>query len=176
MSDSITFGSYTLYSANANNMFIVKYNLQTGVVWAKSANNGAEVGPQIAVDKFGNSYVTGWYKQSSPIFGKDTLPNFNYKTAIYLVKYDLSGNVVWAKSFGNIKASCLSFCVTTDSLGYVYIAGNWSGLGGDSLKFGNVKFVQSPNWTQVFVVKFDSQVMEFGVDRQMAELFLMLLE
>ncbi len=62
--------------------------------WAKS--NGGSVydfAQSISPDTNGNVYVTGGYA-SNVTFGSYTLTN----EGVFVVKYDSTGNVIWAKS------------------------------------------------------------------------------
>ncbi len=56
-------------------------------------------GSKIKSDNLGNSYVAGNFRSSYLNFGPYSLKNSGLSD-IYLVKYNLKGKVVWAKSFG----------------------------------------------------------------------------
>ncbi len=103
-STSITFGTTTLTNAGAGNadMFVVKYDATGNVVWVKSAGGSDEEwGSGIAVDGGGNSYVSGYFQSATITFGPTTLTNAGAGNAdMFVVKYDATGNVVWAKSVG----------------------------------------------------------------------------
>jgi PKD repeat protein len=118
-SSAITFGNFTLVNKDTSttDVFIVKQNAAGTIVWAKSAGSGKnDVGNGITCDLNGNVLVTGGYTDSIT-FGNTTLKN----TGSYLVKYDSTGNVLWAKnskySFGN--------SVKTGLNGDVFITGGF---------------------------------------------------
>src|ERR1044071_3870889 len=71
-----------------------------GWLWA---NNGAgddnDVVNSVETDAAGNSYATGYFRSASLSFGSTTLTNAGNED-IFLVKYDPSGNVLWAKQAG----------------------------------------------------------------------------
>ena len=121
---SITFGTTTLTNAGSADIFTVKYDASGNVVWAKSAGGtSADYGNGIAVDGSGNSYVTGYFQSSSIIFGTTTLTNASIGTNdIFTVKYDASGNVVWAKSAGGI-AHDFGNAISVDVAGNSYLTG-----------------------------------------------------
>ncbi len=83
-------------------MFVVKYDASGNVVWAKSAGGTSnDIGNGIAVDASGNSYVTGYFVSPTITFSTTTLTNASSGTSdMFVVKYDASGNVVWARSAG----------------------------------------------------------------------------
>src|ERR1043166_8324856 len=69
-------------------------------LWAKSAGgNYDDYGYSIIADASGNIIVTGSFRSPFIIFGTDTLTNAG-SLNIFIVKYDGSGNVLWAKSAG----------------------------------------------------------------------------
>src|ERR1035438_8137292 len=118
--------------------------------WAKSADgtNGA-LGYSVAVDASGDSYVTGVFTSPMIIFDYDTLRNANAPgEAIFLVKYDESGNVLWAKSpVGTEYAYGLS--VAVNNSGNIYVTGFFWG----SVTFGS--FVLNADRSDIFLAKYD---------------------
>src|SRR5690348_937591 len=69
-------------------------------LWAKSAGGtSGEVSWSCATDANGNVFATGSFQSTTITFGSTTLTNAGL-VSMYLVKYDSSGNVLWAKSAG----------------------------------------------------------------------------
>ena len=119
---SITFGTTTLTNAGGNDVFLVKYDANGNVVWAKSAGgSNNEVGWGLAVESSGNSYITGHFESSSISFGTTTLSNAG-SSDIFVVMYDASGNVVWAKSEGNTGSDWTNG-IAVDGSGTSYVTG-----------------------------------------------------
>src|SRR3989442_619271 len=80
--------------------------------WAKSAGgNGNDNTSAAVADAYGNIYVVGGFTSNQITFGTTSLTNSCVCSSdLFLVKYDPSGNVIWAKSAGGIgfeNASCL---------------------------------------------------------------------
>ncbi len=109
-SDSIViFGNDTLRLAspgNGPNVFIVKYSTDGNVVWAKSAGDIGTAGggsTAISIDANDNTYITGQFRNQQIIFGNDTLTSASHATFddAFVVKYDPTGNVMWAKSIAD---------------------------------------------------------------------------
>ncbi len=87
-------------------MFIVKYDANGNVPWAKRAGGSkTEYGRGIAADPSGNVVVIGDFGSSTITFGTITLNNTygtntsNYSD-MFITKYDPNGNVPWAKCAG----------------------------------------------------------------------------
>ena len=120
-SPSITFGSYTLNNAGqttTDDLFFVKYSPNGTVIWAKRAGGiGNEEAVSLAADNFGYIYMAGFSSSPSVTFGSNTLTG----GGSFLIKYDTSGTVMWARSD--------TFNITTiaaDRYGNVYAGGTFS--------------------------------------------------
>ena len=104
-SPTITFGSTVLTNANSAggtcDIFIVKYDESGNVLWAKGeGGTSTDYAYSITVDANGNSFITGYFDSPSIIFGSTTLTNADNTGNtgdIFIVKYNTSGNVLWAK-------------------------------------------------------------------------------
>ena len=157
---SITFGSSTLTNAGGYSaIFIVKYDTLGNTLWAKSAGGsgtGDDYAYSVSVDKNGNAYVVGTFESPTITFGSTTLTQAGIRD-IFIVKYDTSGNPLWAKSAGG-NDSDEAFSVTVDANGNSYMAGYY---GSTSITFGSTTFTNSNNIhglasTDIFIVKYDS--------------------
>lgn len=81
------------------------------------------------------------------ILGGGAWPN------IFIVKFDASGNALWAKSTGSGSWGDRGNCVSTDGNGNVY----WTGIfGGSSIGFGSFILTNLQNSIEIFIVKYDS--------------------
>ena len=123
-SPTITFGGITLTNAGADDLFIAKYDSAGNVIWAKNAGGaGTDRGRGIAVDTSGNSYITGLFESPSIAFGTTTLLSAG-SADIFLVKYDVAGNVVWAKKEGGM-GSDEGESIALDGSGNSYVLGQY---------------------------------------------------
>ncbi len=158
-SSSITFGVTTLLNdtVSTGNVFIVKYDAEGNVKWAKGSGGKQDDEIQsVTTDAAGYVYITGFFNSPSIIFGHDTLINRS-NVNMFLVKYDSLGNVIWANDPGshnnNVPAS-----ISTDMYGNVYVAGYFYGV---TTNFGTTTLFNSdtsnPGDTyNIFLAKYDS--------------------
>jgi hypothetical protein len=112
------------YHALTMDIFVAKYDGNGNVLWAHTiGGDDIDAGDAVTVDASGNIYVTGIYYSASLTFGAITIHNaVPGNSDIFLVKYDPSGNVIWAKTFGgsdNDGGSALA----TDNQGHLWMAG-----------------------------------------------------
>lgn len=149
-STSITFGTTTLTNAGSGDMFIVKYDTNGNVLWAKSAGGaGTEDGYSASIDASGNIILTGPFSSSFVTFGTIILLNatVNYFD-FFIVKYDGNGTVLWAKSAGGTNYDeCLS--VTTDASSNIIATGGFQSA---TITFGTLTLTNS-GLGDFFIVK-----------------------
>ncbi|MFA5782356.1 MAG: SBBP repeat-containing protein, partial [Bacteroidales bacterium] len=153
---TLTFGSDTLTNVDRWDMFLAKYDATGNVLWAKSAGGTSyDVAYSVAVDTSGNTYVAGYFSSFTISFGSTTLTNVSVGYAdIFLVKYDASGNVLWAKSAGGASEDEAT-SVSVDASGNTYLAGYfWS----PTITFGSTTLtnVNVNNYTDIFLAKYDA--------------------
>jgi len=153
---SISFGAYTIYGTDTNqNFFLAKYDSIGNILWAKSAwQTGVIESWGIATDASGNVFVTGYFWGDSIAFDSDTLINpSNYWSSLFLVKYDSTGNVMWAKNpWGSTFVSSESFSAATDIYGNVYITGYYTS---PNIIFGSYILTNAGS-LDLFITKYDS--------------------
>jgi hypothetical protein len=154
-SSTIHFGSFTLNGAGGTDMFIVKYDGNGNVIWAKTP--GApffDRGMDIATDDSGNVFVVGHFASGSIHFGTITL--FNYSTNVdnvFLVKYNSAGTALWAK--GSYAAGAnYGWGVATDHSGNCYITGRYS-YSPMIIFDTDTLFNAVPGNAEVFIVKYN---------------------
>ena len=100
----LTIGNTILASRErANDIFIAKYDSSGNPSWAKIVSSYLDdMSNSLVNDTIGNLYITGYFSGSSIDFDGTTLINNNPNggSDIFVVKYDSSGNLKWAKSTG----------------------------------------------------------------------------
>jgi gliding motility-associated-like protein len=160
--DTITFGTYTLTASKLNsfNTFLVKYDANGNVLWARQSvipstiSNG--IGYSVAIDKKGNVYMAGNFADTIS-FGAYTLTSINdrFQGDAFLVKYDANGNVLWVNkgSFPSSAGYATAYSVINDQAGNVYMTGYFY----DTISFGKYVLVDKFNTAiDAFLVKYDA--------------------
>jgi hypothetical protein len=163
--DSINFSGTVLTINNGNtdlSMFIVKYNSEGVLLWAKaySGNSIDDVTIAIAKDVI---YIAGSFYSDSIKLGNITLYNagvnsFVTEQDIFIGRIDPLGNIMWAYSAGSLGHDRLCNIIT-DKHGYLYLTGAFE----DTLAFPNVTLINNNNIIPIassvvlneFVIKVD---------------------
>ncbi|MCK9610270.1 MAG: SBBP repeat-containing protein [Candidatus Cloacimonas sp.] len=149
--ESATFGTTTLTSSGYyEDIFVAKLDINGNWLWAKQAGGTShDDGYSIAVDAYGNSYVTGYFKSSSCSFGTITLNSSGYED-IFVAKMDSNGNWMWAKQAGGTDYD-FGYGIAVDSNGNSYITGGFE----ESATFGTT-ILTSSGGSDIYVAKLDS--------------------
>ncbi len=146
--------SFPLLHAQQGNWLWASYGTDGKTDIALSQN-------MVATDNAGNCFYTGFLSDGAIKFGPYTLWNIapNYY-AIFLVKFDPNGSVVWAKqSLQNGNAAIGNgYVVSTDAMGNAYIMANFT----DTLFFDSYTLTTQPEINNFhydvqdnFLVKYD---------------------
>jgi hypothetical protein len=110
-------------------------------------------GPLVATDLSGNVFLTGYTYSSSGISSGGFQNNFGGVVDGYLVKFNSSGNRLWATYFGGSSADYV-YGLVTDVSGNVYVSGKTASTSsvsasGHQNAFGGGTF-------DAFLIKFDT--------------------
>jgi uncharacterized protein (DUF2249 family) len=113
-------------------------------------------GRAVKTDASGNIYSTGTFSGTVDF---DPGAGIQYLTAvgnpdIFLVKYDVFGNYVWAKSIGGAAVKN-ALALVLDAAGNVYIAGSFTGTV-DFNPGAAVQNLVSSGSTDIFIAKYDA--------------------
>jgi len=144
-----TFGTTSLTSNGGNDIFIAKLDTNGNWLWAsKAGGSEADACNNIAIDNYGNSYVTGTYIDSAT-FGSYSLSG-NELNNIYAAKLDANGNWLWAtRAVG--QGSEISNGIVVDDYGNSYITGYFN----DLVFFDPYLFISNGNY-DIFVANLDT--------------------
>ena len=150
-------GVYNLNSANAEDIFLTKYDTDGKLIWAKSIGNFRyQAAYAITLDTAKNIYITGIFFGSTdfdPGPGVDELTSAGNED-IFICKYDNNGNFMWAKSYGG---PTNDFCnsIKLDKSGNIYINGYFDNTS-DFDPGPGVFNLTSIGATDIFICKLNS--------------------
>ena len=148
VSTDVLGNAYVVGSTSANiggaplgelDAFVAKYDGLGNLEWSRqfgTSSHDAALG--VSTDAFGNVYIVGDTE------GGLAAPFMGGERDGFLVKYDGTGNQLWAQQIGTIDTDVVDG-VSTDGLGNVYVAGDTEG-GLEGLNLGS---------SDAFVRKFD---------------------
>ncbi|MCV9928655.1 SBBP repeat-containing protein [Flavobacterium sp. LS1R49] len=118
-----------LTSAGSLDIFVVKLDAAGNLVWAKALGGiGLDSGQGITTDAAGNVYTTGYFNGTADLDPGIGVANFSSMgdNDIFVVKLDVSGNLVWAKTMGGTGADSGN-AISVDTAGNVYTTGSFFG-------------------------------------------------
>lgn len=147
--DKETERSFTLNSKGASDIFIAKYSCNNELLWAKQSDgDGTAESASIKSDNKGNSYITGYFTNTCS-FGEMKLISKGGKDII-VVKYDSTGNVIWANQPCKSETDMQSCGMNIDKNNNIFLTGYFSG----TAIFGKTK-LESKNNDDIFISKMD---------------------
>ena len=141
-------------TGNANIFYIAKYNATGALVWFK--HFGEPFGPDtkardMVADAYGNLYVIGTFSGALSLSNNLTLTANDHD--IFMAKFDVLGNVIWAKKIGG-SGWDTGEGIALDPQGNILLTGRVKG----TIVFGINAFSvdPSPDSPDYFIAKFDS--------------------
>lgn len=152
-SDSITFGSYTLYNTNGySDIFVAKYDQNGNVAWAGSyGGNYDDRANGIATDNTGNFVITGYFLADTLFTGPNAiLCAGSYD--MFVAKFNSAGSIAWARSEGTSNDD-RGQSIATDQSGNVIAGGTFRSspliIGNDTMYYAGGAY------SDLFIVKYD---------------------
>jgi hypothetical protein len=118
-----------IFTGTSHDAFVVKYDSSGNPLWARRIGGTlAEIAWSVATDSSGNVIVTGQYA-SNPLniyAANGTTVSFTLSQVgnsdVFVVKYDSSGNPIWARKIGGF-SNDIGYSVCTDSSGNIIVTG-----------------------------------------------------
>ena len=121
-------GTTNLTAAGSHDIFIQKLDSAGNLIWVKSVG-GSDLDQVYSItnDVYNNIYITGSFRGISdfdPGTGTTNLTsNGNHDT--FIMKLDVNGNLVWAKSIGG-NDNDIGYSIQPDAMGNLYVSGSYA--------------------------------------------------
>lgn len=156
---ALSFGNSVLQNHDTLNFqsdfFIAKFDTSGNIKWMQSGGGSFnDYSTDLSLDVNGNSYLTGFFNDSSIVVGNDTLINHYISPSscdIFILKYDTGGNLLWARSEGGVRDD-VGTGIVTDEFGNAYLTGSFAR---DSITFG-ITTLYSAGSYDIFIAKYDT--------------------
>ncbi|MEO0100465.1 MAG: SBBP repeat-containing protein [candidate division WOR-3 bacterium] len=135
----------------------IKYNSDGNELWVAREDgpgNGPDFAYALAVDDFGNLYVTGT--------SFDSTTDFDYTT----IKYDAGGNPLWFARYNGPGMIDEAYVLTIDNLGNVYVTGGSYTSETTNAHYDYATIKYDSNGNELWVARYNSP--ENGYDRARA--------
>lgn len=118
-----------------------------------STGSSEDRGVSLATDLDGNVFITGHFGSPSFTLGTTVLSNSATNSRdVFVAKYNSSGSLIWAKSFGGAYSDSPT-ALATDSSGNLILVGNFNS---PSITFGSTTLTNSGNMDDMFIVKLNA--------------------
>jgi len=150
-----------LVSEGLSDIFILKLDSTGAGVWIKQIGGVSyDEGFSITIDAFGDILVTGRFTNTVDFgLGGNAvyLSSFPlWKSDVFILKIDVAGNLIWAKSMGGAEDD-VPWSISTDRAGNVYTTGIFQGGGQADFDPGAGVFnLISFGGSDIFIQKLDS--------------------
>lgn len=145
-----TFGSNTITSngADVTDIFVAKFSAAGAAQWGtKAGGAGSDAGLAIAADRFGNSYVTGFFNGVAT-FDVTSMTSSGGRD-IFLTKLDGTGVIRWSERSGG-ELDDEGRAIALDFVGNSYLTGFFT----DSARFDGTRIIGAGG-ADVFTAKYD---------------------
>jgi hypothetical protein len=148
--DSITFGSYILYTNTQRDIFFTKYDSSGNVIWAQCGKSLSILGGEgysLSADKWNNIYLTGGFSDSISIGSLKLVSNSFMSSCIY--KFDTSGKALCGTIIDNLNDDA-NAVATSPGSSNIYFGGDIENgtciFGSDTLKGGTNEYLFIAKW------------------------------
>ena len=158
-SGSATFGDITLVSTDHHDLFLAKYNSIGNLIWVvQGAGLGIDEGLCLATNSTNDIYVGGFFESTLNI-GSFNLSTGNTE-ALFLVKLDPAGNVIWAKQtvMGEFGLAAINDIVIDSSDDIIF-----TGYFHRETTFQNTTLLSYDDSDDIFVAKYNSNGIKIWV-------------
>jgi hypothetical protein len=152
-------GTTYLSGSNRNTLFSTRFDKLGTLLLAKEIGGdmGDDLGISVINDAQGNLYTAGYFSGTidfGPGLGITNLSSAAGSWDIYVCKYDLSGNLVWAKNIGGLNIEIVQ-SIAMDAAGNLFLTGRFRGTADFDPSSNTFPLVSSGDM-DIFVLKLDN--------------------
>lgn len=150
-SGTITVGSTTLASKGGSDMYIIKYDPNGNILWAKAYGSaGEDEAKSIAIDNSGNIFIAGSIGGTVNFDGKQV--PFSQATDLFVASFNSNGQNLSAFAAGGTGVDAAN-SITIDTNNNIYLSGYFSNS--VNFNFNNTGSpIQALGKTDAFVAKY----------------------
>lgn len=146
--NELSIGDNTTSSDGATDLFLIANSPDGVPLWSQTGHSpGADLSSDVAADNEGNIFWAGTFWFTTDFEGI-SLSAAKSNKALFLLKLDADGNLIWGKSIEGTDNKILS-AMTADPAGNTYLTGNFS----DSL-FVDSRVLTATAEKDFFIAKF----------------------
>ena len=148
------FDNHIVSSYGSHDILVVKYDRNGIIKWIHGAGGrGGDVANGMSIDASHNTYIAGEVEDIAN-FGSGIYLTSSGANDIFLAKYNIGGNIVWAKRWGNTgNDKALSVAVSEN--GDCFITGYFS----ETISFGGTQ-LSSSGGRDIFIAKINSRMLD----------------
>ncbi|MEZ4739621.1 MAG: SBBP repeat-containing protein [Flavobacteriales bacterium] len=148
------FGCGTITTGANTAGVLAKYDAVGNCLWVRSVlvTFDDALAYDIAIDAEDRVYITGSYNGNAVFSNGVTLGSLG-SDDIFLARYDVDGNCLWARRAGSSGSSDEARGIAVDPDGAVFICGY---AGGNTISFGEVSIPNPGNYRQLVIARYDS--------------------
>jgi len=126
-SGTALFGTTKVTSIGYSDIFVSKYDAAGNLVWIKSCGGAyQDEAYAVSTDVAGNCYVTGYFTGNALFSGTNLASSGYFDTDVFLIKYNPSGLLVWAKRAGGT-GNDIGYGINVAKNGSIFIGGVFHG-------------------------------------------------
>lgn len=136
-----------------HDIYVAKYSSTGVLIWTRTAGGiYGDYAHALACDRMNYVYVAGEIEGFETLInfeGSSTTLNSTGSNDVFLAKYDLNGNLIWAQKAGGFYDDA-ALGITYDHIGNVYVCGYFK----DTATFSGTTIYGSGN-RDIFIAKYD---------------------
>ncbi len=120
-----TVGAYQTILDGGYDAFLAKFDSSGKRIWGTYfGGSGQEESGRMAIDRFGNVYISGFTNSSSRIATSGAFRTSGFHANVYLAQFNNNGSLIWATYYANLDNNMGSVSLCSDLSGNVYLTSN----------------------------------------------------